>query len=157
MHVSDASGQNDHRVAMCNAYLKVVLNQVLAVLLQKLKQLTILDARHLQDLGRSIAEVPLAQCLEECLVNEDCQGCTVGTHLVLSAVEIDCCLDADGSIHCCHDCGGDLDQRSVAPVQVGCQPSHIQTNSTTNCNDGLLAPTTCTAVCETYTIHQSAA
>lgn len=59
------------------------------------------------------------------LVNKDSKGSAVGAHLVLPAVEVDCCLDANGSINSCHDCGWDLDQRGVAPVQVGCKPSHI--------------------------------
>ena len=67
----------------------------------------------------------VAQSLQECLVNEDCQRCTVGSHLVLPAMEVDSRLDANGGVHSGHDCGGDFDEGGVAPVQVGCQASHI--------------------------------
>jgi len=133
-----------------NAHLKFGLNQLCAVLLQQLKQLTILDASHLQDLSRPIAQVPVTQSLEEGLVNENCQGSTIGAHLVLSAVEIDSCLNSNRCINSCHDCSRDLDEWGVASVQVGSKTSYIQTDTTTNGNDGLLAPAlTITAVSTT--------
>ena len=95
------------------------------MLLHQLKQLAVLDARHLQNLSRSIAQVAVAQSLQESLVNEDCQRCTVGSHFVLPTMEVDSSLDANGGVHSSHDCCGDLDEGGVAPVQVGCQASHI--------------------------------
>ncbi len=101
------------------AHLKLGLDQLCTVLLQQLKQLTILDASHLQNLSRPIAQVPVTQSLQEGLVDEDCQGSTVGAHLVLSAMEVDGCLDSNRCINSCHDCSRDLDEWGVASVQVG--------------------------------------
>ena len=53
-------------------HLESIDHQVLAVLLQQLKQLTVFDASHLQNLGRAIAQMPLVKSLQEGLVNEDC-------------------------------------------------------------------------------------
>ena len=102
-----------------NAHLELGLNQLCTVLLHQLKQLAILDASHLQDLSRTIAQVPVTQSVQEGLVDEHCQGSTVGSHLVLSAMEVDSCLDANRCIDSCHDCSGDLDEWGVASVQVG--------------------------------------
>ncbi len=101
------------------AHLKLGLNQLCTVLLQQLKQLTILDASHLQDLSRPIAQVPVTQSLQEGLVNENCQGSTIGAHLVLSAMKVDSCLDSNRCINSCHDCGGNLDEWGVTSVQIG--------------------------------------
>ena len=97
-------------------HLELALDQLCTVLLHQLEQLSILDARHLEDFSRPIAEVPVPQGLQKGLVNEDCQRCTVGSHLVLSAMKIDSCLDANGGVNSCHDCGWNLDKRGVAPV-----------------------------------------
>lgn len=122
-----------------NTNLELGLDQLCTVLLQKLKQLCILDASHLQDLCRAIGEVPVSNGLQERLVNEDGKGSAVRAHLVLPAMEVDSCLDTNGSINSCHDCGWNLDQGSVASVQVGSKACHIQAYSSTDSNNGLLA------------------
>ena len=121
-------------------YLKFALNELLAVLLQQFKQLTVLDASHLQNLSRSITKMSVIAGLQESLVNEDSQRWAVGTHLIFAAMEVDRCLDTNGGINSSHDCGGNLDEWGVASVQVGCQTSNIKTDTTTNGNDRFLAP-----------------
>ena len=84
------------------------VNQLRAVLLQELKELQILDARHLEDFSCAVAQIAPIQCLQKGRVEEDRQRGAVCAKFVLSLMEVHCSFDAYGCVHCPHDCGGNL-------------------------------------------------
>jgi hypothetical protein len=90
------------------SHLELRGDEVHAVLLQHVEERPVLDARHLENLRRPVAQVALVQRGEEGTVVEDTQRRAVCPQLVLLVVEVDGRLDADGRVDNGHQSGRDL-------------------------------------------------
>lgn len=92
------------------SYLELRGDEVHAVLLQHVEERPVLDARHLQNLRRPVAQVALVERSEEGTVVEDAQRRAVRPQLVLLVVEVDGRLDTDRRIDNGHQSGRNLQE-----------------------------------------------
>lgn len=92
------------------------LDELSAVLLQKLKGLQVCTCGDLDELRETISDLRLGECAEEGEIEEGLDGCVVGTETILVVAVVDADLDRDGGVNEANDGGGDTDEVGVSAV-----------------------------------------